>query len=57
MLPVMFETRSGVIELASFRKFSETHLSFLDSSRRASASCQHDRVQQRTEDLLQQSHP
>ncbi|TMH88943.1 MAG: response regulator, partial [Betaproteobacteria bacterium] len=57
MLPVMFEDEvKAVIELASFRKFSEIHLSFLDQLTQ-SIGIVFNTIESsmRTEDLLQQS--
>jgi len=57
MLPVMFEDEvKAVIELASFRKFSETHLAFLDQLTQ-SIGIVFNTIESsmRTEDLLQQS--
>jgi len=57
MLPVMFEDEvKAVIELASFKKFSETHLSFLDQLTQ-SIGIVFNTIESsmRTEDLLQQS--
>ena len=57
MLPVLFEGEvKAVIELASFDRFSETHLSFLDQlteSHRHRA--QHDRREHAHRGLLKQS--
>jgi signal transduction histidine kinase/CheY-like chemotaxis protein/HAMP domain-containing protein len=57
MLPVMFEDEvKAVIELASFKKFSEIHLSFLDQLTQ-SIGIVFNTIESsmRTEDLLQQS--
>jgi signal transduction histidine kinase/DNA-binding response OmpR family regulator/HAMP domain-containing protein len=57
MLPVMFEDEvKAVIELASFKRFSETHLAFLDQLTQ-SIGIVFNTIESsmRTEDLLQQS--
>jgi hypothetical protein len=57
ILPVLFEGKlKAVIELASMRKLSETHLSFLDQlTDRHRRGAEHHRSQHAHEALLKQS--
>jgi len=56
VLPVLFEGQVTVIELASFRRFSEIHLSFLINSPKVLLSSLNTiAASMRTEELLKQS--